>query len=92
MALLAWGLYKLKAWAWWGDVLLYALSFVNCFALFRPGVLDEYYRSMGMPEEQIALSTTLHDGAPMMVLIGLSVAGMAAWLLLVRKHFVRPSA
>lgn len=87
MGVLAAGLYRLKPWAWLGAVAVTILGFVNAATVLREGVLDDVYRAMGMPEEQVRLSLGLLSAPGMLFTMGLSMAGVAAWLLLIRKHF-----
>ena len=87
MAVLAVGLYRRRPWAWWTDVVLYAAGFLNGATLLRAGTLTEFYRSMGMPEDQVELSSRLLSSGPMMALMLIALLLMTGWLLLVKKHF-----
>lgn len=89
MGLLAWGLYRLRRWAFWGAMAVYVAGFVNGLFILKPGVLEELYRTMGMPEDQVRLSTNLLETPAMLAFMGLGAAGLAAWFLYIRRHFRR---
>jgi hypothetical protein len=94
-AFLAWGMYKLKAAAWWGALLVLITSFASVgVAYWRLGVMAVQH--MNLPESQLELMRKTGSMESISHWqLGISVLGGTLWLgylLFVRRYFVRRGA
>jgi hypothetical protein len=81
------GLYRLRPWAWWAEIVLLAAGLANAIPFFQSGRLASLYGAMGLPADEAAFAASLVASPATQVIASASVLAVAAWLILIRKHF-----
>lgn len=89
LAFLAWGLYKLKKWAWLGTIVLLIVGTASSLVTFSRVGFREMYEKMQFSEEQLEMleSTGIFDTMNMPWMIGISCAVYLAYVLWVGRYF-----
>jgi hypothetical protein len=90
-AALAWGSCRQAPWAWWGGVVMTVVAAVSTCLTFARVTLLELYRTMGLPEDQIALlsGVAVPEGWALAALWALVWGSLLAYLMSMRKYFRR---
>ncbi|NLS95426.1 MAG: hypothetical protein GXX96_25075 [Planctomycetaceae bacterium] len=92
-AYLAWAVYKLKMSAWVTTLLVYVLFGLSTIVTFSRVKMVDYYREIGLPEEQIEMvqRSGMLSRMNIPVMIGVGFVVIIAYMLWVRRYFVARS-
>jgi len=93
LALLAWGTYKLRVWAWLTTIVLMAVWGVSAVVTFSRVSMLELYERMNFPEEQLQILQKygMIEKMNMPWMIGATLAVYLAYLLFVGRYFFSSS-
>ena len=89
LAFLAWGLYKLKKWAWLGTIVALVVLSVSSLVTFSRVGLREMYEKMHFSEQQLQTieDTGILDATAMPWMMGISMVVYLAYVLYVGRYF-----
>ncbi|HUT90073.1 MAG TPA: hypothetical protein VMY37_11290 [Thermoguttaceae bacterium] len=90
LSVFAWGIYKLKKWAWLGTTALIAILSVSAIMTFSRVSLLEMYEKMNFPEGQLELMQKygMFEKMNFPWMMGICLAAYLAYLLYVGRYFV----
>jgi hypothetical protein len=95
LAVVALATYRLRPWAWWVILLVWLLGASSTVSFLVRGFdWQRFYGQMGLPPEEIAMIQKMGmfdflKAPETIVLVSLLLAGSLAFLLWVKKHFLR---
>jgi hypothetical protein len=95
LAVVALATYRLRLWAWWVILLVWLLGASSTVSFLVRGFdWQRFYGQMGLPPEEIAMIQKMGmfdflKAPETIVLVSLLLAGSLAFLLWVKKHFLR---
>jgi len=86
---LAWGVYRLKAPAWWGSLFLTLVFMGSAIATFSRVTLIQYYEAMDFPAEQLDLLRSIDLDSSSMMGISMLVytLGFMGYIFFTRRFF-----
>jgi hypothetical protein len=84
----AWGLYQLRARAWWIALAMVFLGYISNILTIWRADLAEVYAQMGYKPEVAAAAARLKSGPGLKWLWTLLIIPWAAWLLYLRRYFI----
>lgn len=91
--LLAWGTYRLKLWAWWAALLLMTVQTVSYAITFSFMKLEDYYRMMSIPGqdiEKLSQLSAMPSPSVMLAYSFLFLFFLLGYLIYVKKYFSFP--
>ncbi len=91
LAVLAWGIYCQRAWAWWGTLLLSILGAASSIVTFSQVEFIEIYRVMGMDQSQLDMMRQYRalSGPMVNIVTGVMTLAWVVFMLAIRKQFGR---
>jgi hypothetical protein len=87
-AYMAWGTYRLSIKAWWCSVLLIITHALSIAITFSRVSIWDFYEKMNFPKQQMDMMK--HFSVLQAVFFGFWSIGLLAYLLYIRRYFVRP--
>lgn len=88
---LAWGVFHLKAPAWWGSIVFTVIWSTSALFTFSRVSMMEFYEHTGMPEQQLAAMRQMLDGGEfermMVVGIALWAIGLVGLMIYTRRYY-----
>ncbi len=86
---LAWGLYKLRANAWWGTIGMGVIYMISTIITFIHVDLFDFYRKMGLPERDLQMLKNFNHLNSEMMVVMMIISGLlySGYLLFIKKYF-----
>ncbi|MFA6242379.1 MAG: hypothetical protein WC655_15700 [Candidatus Hydrogenedentales bacterium] len=91
---LAWGMYRLRAAAWWGMLAMIVVWGVSTMLTFSRTGMSDFYKAMNLPPEQLEIvnQTGFAQSPWFAVYCGVWIAVFIGYLMYIRKYFKAPKS
>ncbi len=91
---LAWGMYRLRAAAWWGMLAMIVVWGASTMLTFSGSGMSEFYEAMNLPPEQLEMmeQNNFAQSPWFAVYCGVWLAVFIGYLMFIRKYFRTPQS